>query len=348
MVDNLGNPILWLDAAVPSNIVVDSESQVVQWKSTGTSFPGFQSSGTPASFFGRGVRFNGSTLLAGPALSYSTDMTLLLAFESDSRLGSFPLINDIYPSDPKRGFSLFVDKHGLVRATLRGDSGYQSLAVVNSGIQIITLRLQGTSLSLRINGSEDLGFPSLAAQSLLSSDLPLILGSEGSSFFIGKLYEVVWFSSALTSSSIDLIEQVLCLRWQPSRCSRNVSSVSFQSDEFVVNGDSNSAAVVVARTGSLSGSFMVNFYIVPGTAVPFYDYSDTSATLRWAHGEGGSKVVTVPVIRSLVFRGSTISFSVFIGVNASFETSVNVTRSLAQVHIQPRPVDRMIVCVWRF
>jgi uncharacterized delta-60 repeat protein len=63
-----------------------------------------------------------------------------------------------------------------------------------------------------------------------------------------------------------------------------------------VSETDGTVAITVARTGGTQGVVTVDFLTVPGNATQDVDYTNTSGTLTWADGEGGTKTITVPIL----------------------------------------------------
>ena len=92
--------------------------------------------------------------------------------------------------------------------------------------------------------------------------------------------------------------------------------------------EGGAAAVVVTRTGSLTGATTVSYATANGTAVAPGDYGTTSGTLSFAAGES-SKTISIPTVDDSSYKG-TRAFTVSL---SSPSTGTAIARATATVSI---------------
>ena len=97
--------------------------------------------------------------------------------------------------------------------------------------------------------------------------------------------------------------------------------------------EGGAAAVVVTRTGSLTGATTVSYATANGTAVAPGDYGTTSGTLSFAAGES-SKTISIPTVDDNSYKG-TRAFTVSL---SSPSTGTAIARATATVSIADNEV----------
>ena len=97
--------------------------------------------------------------------------------------------------------------------------------------------------------------------------------------------------------------------------------------------EGGAAAVVVTRTGSLTGATTVSYATANGTAVAPGDYGTTSGTLSFAAGES-SKTIYIPTVDDSSYKG-TRAFTVSL---SSPSTGTAIARATATVSIADNEV----------
>lgn len=85
--------------------------------------------------------------------------------------------------------------------------------------------------------------------------------------------------------------------------------LSWTLSEFIVDEQVGTATLTVSRESNSAGSVSVGYATSAGTATATTDYTTTSGTLTWAHGDMTPKSFTIPVVADAVVEG-TESFSV--------------------------------------
>lgn len=78
--------------------------------------------------------------------------------------------------------------------------------------------------------------------------------------------------------------------------------LALSSPAYSVSEAGGSATVTVTRTGGTSGAVAVSYATSNGTAQAGSDYTLTSGTLNWAHGDAASKTFSVPVLQETTFE----------------------------------------------
>lgn len=78
-------------------------------------------------------------------------------------------------------------------------------------------------------------------------------------------------------------------------CDRGVLALTVDSLSVMENG-TGFAEVAVSRDGGVCGSAAVTLVTSDGTAIAGVDYTAVSQTVSWASGEGGVKIVQVPIL----------------------------------------------------
>ena len=112
-------------------------------------------------------------------------------------------------------------------------------------------------------------------------------------------------------------------------------TVVFSPATYAVSESSASITLLVTRHAGTAGAVSVNFSTVAGTAAAGTDYTVKTGVISWANGEGGSKLITVPILQdgvpdgpktfSVALDGPTSGVS--IGVPGGFAASgvVNIS-----------------------
>jgi hypothetical protein len=76
-------------------------------------------------------------------------------------------------------------------------------------------------------------------------------------------------------------------------------TLQFSASAYGVDEDAGTATITVTRTGGSAGATTVNFATSDATATSGSDYTPTSGTLSFAHGETASKSFTIPILDDL-------------------------------------------------
>ena len=76
----------------------------------------------------------------------------------------------------------------------------------------------------------------------------------------------------------------------------SAGSVSFVNTSVSLAESGGTVTLEVNRGGGTSGAVTVDYATVDGSALAGSDYTATSGTLSWADGEGGSKLINVPIL----------------------------------------------------
>ncbi len=91
----------------------------------------------------------------------------------------------------------------------------------------------------------------------------------------------------------------------------NPGTLAFSPTALLIPEASGTVSVFVTRTGGTDGVVTIKYETAPGTAIssPPADFTATTGTLTWQDGQGGNKLISVPIINDLEVE-STESFTV--------------------------------------
>jgi hypothetical protein len=120
-------------------------------------------------------------------------------------------------------------------------------------------------------------------------------------------------------------------------------SVALAQATYTVSEESGSLVVSVSRTGGASGAASVNYATANGSATAGQDYTNTTGTLNWADGEGGSKTFSIPLTSDLLVE-SNETFTVALsgptgGMTLGSPASATVTLTSDDVPAAPGVVQ---------
>jgi len=89
----------------------------------------------------------------------------------------------------------------------------------------------------------------------------------------------------------------------------NPGTLAFSPTALLIPESSGTVSVFVTRTGGTDGDVTIKYETAPGTATSPADFTATTGTLTWLNGQGGNKLISVPIINDLEVE-STESFTV--------------------------------------
>lgn len=114
-------------------------------------------------------------------------------------------------------------------------------------------------------------------------------------------------------------------------------AVQFTQSQFVAAEGAGNAAIVVSRTGGVSGAASVTVDITAGTATQGADYTvPVSRTLSWNSGVGGNQTLNIPVLDdSEVESTETVQLSLSGSVGATLGSPGTATLSITDNDTPP-------------
>lgn len=105
-------------------------------------------------------------------------------------------------------------------------------------------------------------------------------------------------------------------------------SVQLSSSSYSAAESAGSVTMTVTRTGGSAGAASVNYATANGTASAGSDYTATSGTLNWAHGDSANKTFGVPILGDSLYEGNetfTVTLSGAVGATLGSPSSATVT-----------------------
>ena len=109
-----------------------------------------------------------------------------------------------------------------------------------------------------------------------------------------------------------------------------------------VRENAGNAVVIVNRVNGLWGNASVNYSTANGTALSGSDYTATSGTLNWAHGDGTSRTITIPIINDGIRENVerfTVTLSGAVGANLGSPATHTVSIRDTKGGLSPGSVD---------
>ncbi len=126
-------------------------------------------------------------------------------------------------------------------------------------------------------------------------------------------------------------------------------TLAFEQAMVSVQEGAGQATIRVTRTGGTDGAVSVDFATVVGTATAGLDFGALSGSLAWSDGDGGDRVLTVPINQDTVLEG-TEGFAVELtspagGAVLGVPATVTVTIEDDDVPLGPCVPDAMTLCL---